>query len=245
MADLHIRTEENQIDAGSNCFVAFLDILGFQELVSNGDHAEIMGKLRKLRRTIDVIQDGAFIPKHFSNEQVRTVTFSDSIILFSRGDSTEDLRKIILDTNIIFRAAISQGIPLKGALSWGKVTADFKNSLFFGKPIINSYLLHEDLQMMAVVIDHNADVRMRNQLGEDYMEPITVFKKIPMKSGKIAHYVLKPSQDDYAKDYPGDEKKFMSELRCFYDSASGKHRIYVDNSVDFWGEVYNESYKKH
>ena len=88
-----------------NRFIAFFDILGFKDLVSTASHAQILKKLSALKFGLNIL-DGENGFKHLkkklneiSIDQTKSVTFSDSIIVFSKGSSYIDASKILYDSN--------------------------------------------------------------------------------------------------------------------------------------------------
>src|ERR1035437_6528279 len=84
-------------------FVAFFDILGFKELVLKNSHEEILGKLESLKWLLQVIQKTVIPTFEGSNvyeNHTRPITFSDSIIIFSKEDKFNDAVKILDDSRL-------------------------------------------------------------------------------------------------------------------------------------------------
>lgn len=223
-------------------FVAFFDILGFKDMVMKSSHNDILEKLYKLKEEIKVLEEMDFNHDDFKDieikpkkDQTKSVTFSDSIIFFSRGDTKEDLVKILLDSFWILNEALGHGIAIKGAISFGEITVDFHNSLFFGQPIIDAYLLHEDLHMVEVVLDHNCENQI-NKIGDPI--PITRnlrFDKVKMKYGATMHTLLVTKNID----------ERIAILNNLYKITSGSPRQYIDNSIEYYQKMKNESLEKN
>ena len=124
-------------------FVAFFDIMGFKEMVARNTHEHIVEKLtilKKLNSMVDGMKAQPEFIDEFNRGKTRSVTFSDSIIIFSKQDGKDDAFKILMHSYWLLGAALQNGIPIKGAISHGEVTVDFKTSLFFGQPIIDAFL---------------------------------------------------------------------------------------------------------
>lgn len=220
-------------------FVFFADILGFKELVNSENHLNVV---RKLEQIVDAIEFVSGDESHstvrlnlpeIKDNQTRAVSFSDSIIVFSEGDNYIDATKIISDAHAIMHKALDAKIPIKGSISFGEITVDFDKSLFFGKPIIDSYLLHDELNLMSVIIDHNAEKRFEQDKTkiENYSR-LVVDYEVPMKFGKVKHKLLRPSS------YTIEER--ISGFGDFYYSVSGKPRIYHDNTIAFWRSLIDK-----
>src|ERR1700761_3761928 len=100
-------------------FVAFFDIMGFKELVERKSHSEVVTKLRQLKTAIGQAEkpDG-LIAEKLDFGQTKTITFSDSIIIFSKSDTEKDANKILVDSSWLLYKAIEFGLGIKGAISY-------------------------------------------------------------------------------------------------------------------------------
>jgi hypothetical protein len=211
-------------------FVAFFDILGFKDLVTKKSHTEILEKLKILKNVIEELKVPEKLPSlkglNISADQTQAVTFSDSIIFFSKGDTFWDALKIFFDSYRILRKAIENQIAIKGCISFGEVTVDFTNSLFFGQPIIDAFLLHEDLEMLTVIFDNSAETKF-NSFGEkDFFSKVLGTYKANLKSGKIQHSLMAP----FDKQVKAEMEKYLNEL---YKTCYGRPRIYIDNTLEY------------
>ena len=214
-------------------FVAFLDILGFKELVLKNSHKFIHDKLHTLvfnMNHFDLLSKMKPIKDlKIQNDQTRSVTFSDSFMFFSESNTLEDAAKIIMDTYVMMMFAHDQLIPIKGSISYGEITVDFKNSLFFGQPIIDSYLLHDDLHMLTSILDHHAENRLKEIGKQELFDKFITSYKANMKSGKVTHKLMRPYPDSLVDRIKNTEK--------FYGTVSGKPRIYIDNTIEFYNQL--------
>jgi hypothetical protein len=214
-------------------FVLFADILGFKDLVNSNKHEDIVEKLEKISDTIDFIsgeRSHSVIKNRIPNlqdDQSKAISFSDSIVVFSKGNTNIDASKIIADAHVIMHHALETSIPIKAALSFGKMTVDFEKSLFFGQPLIDAYLLHEDLSLLSVIIDNKAERQIASFSEEVYnSDNIICDYEVPMKFGKVNHKLIRPSSSTL------DER--IDGLKALYLNTSGKPRIYLDNTLKFW-----------
>ena len=223
-------TKENkQWSATAHRFVAFFDIMGFKEIVERNSHSTVVGKLQILKEALKDLEaknhDTTFKEKYLTSE-TKSITFSDSIIIFSKSDTVSDACKIILDAGYLIKIAIENKIAIKGALSYGEITVDFENSLFFGRPIIDSYLLHDQLQLYSAVFDNNFEYKMNSfKLPEPFQSLITTYKA-NLKTGKITHQLVR-------MDTTSSVKEQIISLKEMYGNVSGSPRIYIDNTIEF------------
>jgi hypothetical protein len=222
-------------------FVVFLDILGFTDRVFRDEHEKILKDLLSVKQPINEMQ---ILSNMFSKDRVKSpedisiqiqpITFSDSIILFSGDDSAISLITTALWTQYIVENAISLSIPIKGAIAFGHLTADTKNSLYFGKPLIYAYELQDEILAYSVVLHHTAEQRFE-ELSKHPIKGLNVVSlndffvkyKIPLKKGAVNHYLLRPSEPDQLKE----------SLIGLYNIVSGYKRCYVDNTLIFLDSI--------
>lgn len=102
-------------------YVAFLDILGFSQLVENSSHTheQIANKmadifqcsiLSALRGKQVIVEK---IPNLNISNKIKILQFSDSVILFTKGDSQVDFNNMVLCLNYLLAQALVRGYPLR------------------------------------------------------------------------------------------------------------------------------------
>src|SRR5688500_8913271 len=104
-------------------FVAHLDILGMSAIVEK-DYDEAWQMLSALvdardsatNTTLEFIDRAERI--HIP-EQVRPVTFSDTILLFTRGATDNDLRALVVTVLQIFYKALYNRVPVRAGIALG------------------------------------------------------------------------------------------------------------------------------
>ena len=124
--------------------------------------------------------------------------------------------------------ALRAEIPLKGAIAYGDIVVDEEQNLFCGQPIIDAYLLEEDLQYMGVVFHHTFEDAYF-KLSDTQIKRLSDWIKevpTPFKYGERIHLNL---------NYPvaGIKTYHFSGIvvnQRFY--SSGDTRKYVDNTLE-------------
>lgn len=213
-------------------YVAFLDIMGFRDMVFRESHDVVKGKLESLRPTIEMMK--VITEVHLSKENNKSldqafgvfpVTFSDSIIMISYDESNASAMSILGSILYISQQAFEKGIPMKGAVACGEMTADIEGSLYFGKPLIDAFELQQELQLYGVILHHTCERQINDlkSLGDKGV----VKYSVPMKLGAITHYIL-----DWTPLFE-DTKESINAVSNLYNTVSGSPRIYVDNTVEF------------
>lgn len=231
---------ETKWEITTNRFVAFFDIMGFKDFVERNSHEAVVNRLYKLNEIIDQIKDMHMIgslkdvnsayDEDVNLNESKVVIFSDSVMIFSKDDSLESCNKILIDSSYLLYYAIQSQIPLKGVLSFGEVTLDFDNSLFFGRPVIDAYLLHDQLQMYAAIMDHHFEGKMSQlDLLKEFKEDVATEYKVSLKRGRIKHRVVHPPKDNV--------EAHIKDINSLYNTVSGPPRMYIDNTISFYEEL--------
>ena len=99
-------------------YVAFIDTLGFKQRITKISHDEAVEVIRLFNQTVFDLW------REFNLDQdnsIRGRTFSDSIIIHSRGESIEELRKILNFTMKLYKTSITIcDLPLRGGIAFGE-----------------------------------------------------------------------------------------------------------------------------
>lgn len=222
----------------SQRYIAFIDILGFKDLVLRSSHTEVLHKLETLSNLIESIKDvnkDDIVKTHYEGEELLPYIFSDSIAIFTKGNSLLSLELLLYACQYLFSKSITLQIPIKGALAHGTITLDNEKSIFFGQSIIDAFLLQEDVKYYGLILHHSVE----NQLAisnEDVFNPENhVIKlKTPTKSGYLLYYNLKYDIESGNPPKPEIEKKLLESL---YNTVSGPPRIYVDNTISMYSQI--------
>lgn len=141
-----------------NRYIAFLDILGFKDMIENLSHEEMI----EFYQTIIEAKNDAI--KH-STERIamqssvtpdtgiHAVLMSDSIIIYTEGDYWYNYVRIVLATQFITARAIRHGYTLRGAIGCGKVYINTTDDIaVMGKTFVDVYLRSEEQQWHGCAI---------------------------------------------------------------------------------------------
>lgn len=220
-------------------FIGFFDILGFKEWVAHDEHSHILDKLTKLTFFMENIkEEGNLILEKKKSTILKSiinpVVFSDTFLFISNDDSNDSFEDILITTIAFIQFCFEEGVPIKGCISAGELTADFEKSIFFGQPLINAYLLEEELELYGCLIDHHFEHYLNKYEKDINMQGLIVDNyKTPLKNGKINHKLV-----NWAYAYKTDKEDIIDVIKKFYFKVSGKPRRYIDNTIDFIKFLY-------
>jgi len=137
------------INVDPSCYgrrwVAYLDLLGFGELV-------------RTKNWVNIFSDYTQAIEHFMRESdadeptIEKVWFSDTFILFSPDDTVLSFTAIDSAARLFVDSLVSRGIPIRGVISCADLYADKENSLFFGKALLEAYHYGENQNWIGLVL---------------------------------------------------------------------------------------------
>lgn len=189
-------------------FVAFLDIMGFKDKVARHNHDEILQDLRGI---------SDFLSQQHPKEQgINYAMFSDSLLFYTDNNSKEQLKSLCNIVKELLIYATDIKIPFKGAISKGILTADSKKQLYFGQPLIDAYLIGEEILIYGVVAHHTIENDAKD-IDDGFIN-----KDVPLRSGHSCHYIL---------NWYREEEKVKNALTRIREDVSGTPRRYIDNTL--------------
>lgn len=217
-------------------FVGFIDIMGFKDMVARKSHEEIYKMMLKI---VDLKNFSTNVNWSKRDTQlVRSSMYSDSIMIYSKDASYESADSFLCTMSSIINALIVETVPFKGSIAFGKMTLDEENSIFFGQPLIDAYLLQEELNFYGLIIHSTAETELikMKQKADMWLYHYLC----PLKKGFSKHYTVAPM---FAGDEdPEDKEDYNDLVKGFYKyrlHTSGHLRTYIDNT-----EKYLSAYKK-
>ncbi len=130
--------------------VGFLDVLGFSELVKRSDFSAYFSKYTQIiKECVKVVH----------NQSIDYVVFSDTIVIVSQETkSYTDLRDIIEIVSLFsYRALTELGLPIKGCVSYGRVTydRDEKDIVIAGPAIVEAYHFEQKQDWVGLMLSPN------------------------------------------------------------------------------------------
>jgi hypothetical protein len=130
-------------------YVAFLDILGFSEIVRETDRDALPRRFDALVKTLERInsREGEFDNEVGCDFQFQT--FSDSIVMSSNA-TTEGLLYLLLAVRRLALNLLGNGLLMRGAVAKGKL--HHVGSVMFGPAFLNAYRIEHEIAKYPRVI---------------------------------------------------------------------------------------------
>ena len=218
-------------------FICFLDIMGFKDMVMRNSHEEIYDLLTELSKHRNSLEN-TNLPEKYDPDSLKTVSFSDTIVVFTKDDSVECLELLTLSVSWLFAKAMEGGIPMKGAISLGEMSINIARQIFFGQPLIDAYLLEEDVAFYGIVIHNTVEKFLNENPLNDVFKKRYVECLTPLKSGKINHLILDwvIALDDDEINIPVKDLS-LSLMKKQRERTSGSPRKYIDNTIEVINQI--------
>jgi len=230
------------------CWVAYFDILGFENQVLDFQKQYGSGNLdvfvkNYYEEILDYIESRLKKQTELMPTRFDYVCSSDSFVFFTADDSKESYVTIDQVARLFFFRMICKEIPFRGALIIGDFYADKEKNIFVGQGLIDAYKYAEKQDWIGYVLTPNVyeklsgtalDLRKRSDYAE-YDVPIKrkeiVNGIVEIKMGReklFAHRVNK---------YPHIEESIIQmqqEAKSRYgDDYENKYKAKYENTLEF------------
>lgn len=159
-----------------NVYVAFLDVLGFKDLVDNNSHDSLVKKYQALLTGTEIsLSNGAYRLLTTEGKQVaiadhekvtvNSIVVSDSIVLWTNNASRKSFIDIVVAVKNLLVHAIYTGLPLRGGIAIGplsrisyKLGSPFDNTVqaIVGKGLVDACRIEEEQQWSGCVVSQDA-----------------------------------------------------------------------------------------
>lgn len=241
--------------------VAFLDILGFSDLVDNNSYEE----LEKIYNIFESgYKSGVTLNKYVKTEggirqdfidcRVKAIQISDSIIIWTKEDTVRSYFDIVMTVRELLGHGIFYGLPLRACIHYGEFghninfhSDEISTNTFFGKAITKSYKLCESqswsggymtkeaVEAYSKMVLAQNDNYLSSLISIEAMQRRHFLKqfKIPFKNGD--------SSSELCINWVNwsNPKKSKDDLIATFSkhkklSESDRVKTIIQNTINFW-----------
>lgn len=183
--------------------VAFLDILGFKQMIKNESLSELAKKYEKTIGTTGALNKPLFpesdVPTLFQDHFKDTpwcnsYIFSDSIILISNDENYQSCLKLLVYSWRFTQVLLAAGMPVRGAITFGEIYENVSNGIVLGLALTEAYELEQKQQWIGVAIDSSTELAYPGLFSaikseKEILKNIFLRYPVPFKDGttKILH----------------------------------------------------------
>lgn len=223
----------NTEEQDNEMYVLFADIMGTKERVLRTRHAVLRNNLMSL---IDKLEKW-FRPFTGKANTFNMTIFSDSILIVDGDLSIGGFNRISKAAAGLMQVSLNSSFPINGAIAKGPFTYNEDKQLFFGRALVDAYLLQKQVGYYGIIAHHSmdTDIEKYSNGNDEIKSNPYVLSDIPMKDGCISHYHLAYNLISTKRQTFGDVEKtnerMISHLENIRKTVSGKPRSYVDNTL--------------
>lgn len=248
----------------NSTFIAFLDILGFKDIVDNNSHEDLIKIFEDIIEknyefTISLLAKATVKEKDKVEEsyQINSMLVSDSLIFWTDNNSPMSLTYLILTVQQLLHYGIGKGIPLRGTITMGPLffkkntyntNKENFSTILIGKGFTDAYTNESKQNWSGCIITKECVERFEKissqksgvmQFDFFLKKKILIKYNVPYKDGLF--------KNEYAIDWVNFHKK-----DCFTEdkirNSFSKHKKPVDkpeveskilNTIKFFAETYS------
>ena len=216
------RQQQKQWDKDAERLILYADFMGFKSRIFNTEHAVLKNELLEFHskwmgKIKPLMKDG----------HLQTIQFSDSLLIAVNGINEKYFNLLSKAAVCLMHVALSMQIPIKGVIAQGLFSYDATNELYFGRPLVDAYLLHEELKYYGIVVHNTAEKTIKQ-----YQSPSNPYSNssIYIEKGKICHYHLcwnLVNTQLASQDITQTCEEWIDKIA---EHVSGAPRIYIDRT---------------
>ncbi len=197
------------------CWLACFDLLGFRSKVyeyaqhhyADGTDGLSILAGKYIRKAISVIEGELANYRQTQQSEFYHVHFSDTFILYSADESRDSFWTIECAAQAFFIRMITEGVPLRGAVTCGRLYADMVQSIFVGPAMADAYYYAETQDWIGYVLTPAAVDRLYAMVPPielprlDYAEyEVPIKRKETVSGEKRPRFAFRISQCPFAHD---------------------------------------------
>ena len=209
------------------CFLCYLDVLGFKELVEKTEPDDLKNALNLLRSNIKIL---------CKKLSVKWLLYSDSLLLYTHDDSIDSFNGLTGIVAAILAMAATQELRFRGAISYGDFSVDEESAIFFGPALLDATRFEKRQEWMGVIITPScSDFIAKNSTAS----PLLIEYSVPLKQarrqkqddkGEIRYENEKLLCIDWTGNYSIDDKIDEPSLRKGFSNDPTK----CENTLQFY-----------
>ncbi len=240
-----------------NKFIAYIDILGFKELVLNNDHETLIKKFQNLfsisielslsQGKYNIIENSGkeLAVPDLNHALVNSINISDSVILWTDDDSMQSFINLIVTVRNVINHCTLAGFPMRGAIVRGEMTflkrqmgikTDVTQQALIGKGIVDAYIQESKQEWAGCTVDATAIKAYIKQYEEmknkvKYLPSIEYLVEKKLICKYKVPYKTGIIKDEYVLEWPAVNRTLPDEKRI-RDAFSMHNKNTNDLSVE-------------
>lgn len=210
----------------------YLDLLGFTQFVQNQTITNVLPLYEKV---LSKLSKATFDK---STRGIGFSWFSDTFIIYSRGETAEDFSLIEQAGRLFFQSLIMYQIAVRGAISFGDLYTQQERNIFIGPALIDAYRYGEGQDWLGFilapsVVKQLAILKLSVQQRPYYHEVVSAGVLKPGIDGPVFAYGFNNAQLNGKNPY-------IEPLRAMKLQAGQLHWSKYDRTIAFINGINTE-----
>jgi hypothetical protein len=190
------------------------------------------GEVEEIIETYEGVVDEVHLQsREKSKLGISSSWFSDTFILFSRGGSDQEFAAVETASRLFFQQLLIRDIPVRGALTYGKLYSKVDKNIFVGPALIEAYRYCEDQDWLGFILTPSVFERCRDtQIDLErraHYRPIGDAKALRRLSPNHVYAFA------FNNGTVRGRNPYLDHIRRMGHSAGPKHRAKYDNTEAF------------
>lgn len=254
----HILQNQNKVKT----YIAFLDILGFKDLVTHNSQSDLHSIMSKLFTNIEQsialqrekkpekgqnYQSGIF---DFTDSKINCLNISDSIIFWTINEAEDSFRDLVFIMKYFLNGAIEAGIPLRGAITYGDIDlinnssnspTFIKQQSLVGKGLLDAYNLEKYQNWSGCFIEESAIEQYEKSATVKFNQlriwGFVTNYKIPFTNGSKKGWVINWPQGQFiGRSIPKMSEQKLRDAFVKHKKNATDYRVIekINNTIEFW-----------
>lgn len=244
-------------------FIAFIDILGFKELIEKKSHAELIEIYNRgfalsnqisssKNNYVEYEINGEFksVPD-ISKSEINSFLFSDSIVYWTNNTTKHCFEQLLIVLKNTFQISLLNGLPLRAAISVGELSftnyaPSNENNVFIqncivGKGLSETYVLESKQNWSGCLISDKCINFIEENQMEDILEKYKstndlIEYDVPMKDKNQKFLVL-----NWIYGFSNMTEDKIKDLFAKHDKdiTNSEVEMKINNTIKFYQHIKN------
>lgn len=204
---------------------SYFDLLGFSNLVANEDISKVTLLYQKALDHLDISQNEK------KSKGIYISWFSDTFIIYSRGNKDKDFANIESVSRRFFQYLVLNKIPVKGAMTYGKLYSQQERNIFIGPALIDAYHYGEGQDWLGFILTPSA-IEQMNEVNLNVRER-TFYREVV--NNNILKEGVKGPVFAYAfnNGLVNGKNPLLKSLYSMKEDVSSKYKEKYQRTIDF------------
>lgn len=203
----------------------YLDLLGFAALVNDKNIEQVIPLYKNALAEMERIAS----PK--TKHGIIYSWFSDTFIIYSRGGKEQDFAFVEHVGRLFFQQLILHQIPIRGALTYGKLYSQSSKNIFVGPALIDAYCYGEKQDWLGFILTPNAFNRLLDTSVD--LQQRAHYRPV-IEPGIIKH---QPASHIYAFAFNNGKvngrNPYLAALEAMKTRSGPRHAQKYENTISF------------